>query len=202
MDSKLTEDNFKEIVENYLKNRGYFPENIHVRKKIRQPDYRIINGSSIYLGELKAPELHLNKDTNLFMHLTKIRKLREFIKKSSSQFSGYDADHRIPWILFFTSTHFQFHGESLYEALRGYQVFNNGKISNDFRNDKIVSETEEFISKIDLFIWLQVNKNDRSAYQATFIENNRAKFNNEAKIIIKELSTIKISYMDRIYVLN
>lgn len=195
--SQITEEEFSEIVELYFIDRIFTISKISEYKKIKTPDYNIarIPRKLTYLGELKAPELHLNQNTNLYMHLTKIRKLRQsFIKKAAEQFESIDESRIKPRLLIFTSSHFQFHGKNLLEAIHG---FIPGLA--DFRKDKIVEETQVYINKIDLFIWLQINPETKKPYQATYIINSTSKFMLEISNITKELNAKPLSTMDQLF---
>jgi hypothetical protein len=182
-----------------MRDRRFLSTRIPEAKKAKRPDFEIARPprALTYLGELKAPELHLNKDTNLYMHLTKIRKLREHTQKAVEQFKAIDPNHEKPRILIFVSTHFQLHSISLLEALRGFIVRNDGTIETDFRSDEKVRNTATYIRQVDLYIWLQISSESHAAYQASYIVNNRSAFPGEVRSIVDELSKTPVSSMDR-----
>lgn len=202
--SVMTEEDFKTILESFLQERGFLTFRIPETKKMKRPDYEIarVPRTLTYLGELKSPELNINPATNLYMHLTKIRKLREHTQKAVEQFEKLDPEHDCPRILFFTSTHSQFHGLDLLDALRGY-IARNGTTHNDFRQDRVVVSTMPFLNKIDLYIWLQIGSG-KNPFQVTYINNPMAKFHDEALSITNELQWMKVSPMgmDQSFFLN
>lgn len=199
----LSEEDFKRITESYFAKRGYVIARVPEAKKVKRPDYEItrIPRALSYLGELKAPELNLNPDTKLYMHLTKIRKLREFTQKGASQFEAYDARHTKIRILIFNSTHSQFHGRNLLEALHGYIPNNDGTLLADFRSDRIIMGTATDIRKIDLYLWLQISS-QKQVFQATYIMNSLSPYESIIRDTVAELSRVPTSVtmkMDQIF---
>lgn len=192
----LNESDFRLVTETYFRERNFIISKIPELRKAKTPDYEITRVPHLltYLAELKAPELHLNLNTGMYMHLTKIRKLRQFTQKALAQFESADKVHSKPRIMIFTSSYFQFHGKNLMEALLGYI-----DKTADFRDDKIVKETQSYIKKVDLFIWLQVSPKSKLAYQATLIKNLDSKFKTSIESITLELRRMPLSSMDHLF---
>jgi len=189
----LAEEIHMQILESFLAKRGVFYERIEKRKKYKTPDYSLFKMPYTFLGELKAPGLRFNKKLGVYSHLTKVRKLREAIKKSSEQFTSIDSFHTKPRVLIFSSSHPQFHGKNLAESIFAEVHGNN------FKNDKIVLDTNFFLSQIDLIIWLQVSPDETKAYQATYALNSKTKHKKATEYLLSVLKAKPVSTMDQAF---
>lgn len=180
-----------QLIESFFDERSIGYARIPEMKNRKTPDYSLFKLPYIFLCELKAPELHINPKTNLYMHLTKIRKIREFIQKSSLQFKTVDEMHIYPRVLIFSSSHFQFHGNSLSEAIFA-------KVhDNDFENDKVVIETADSLREVDLILWMQIRLDGSKIYQVTFVVNSRSRHKEALAYLVLMLKAIPVSSMDQ-----
>lgn len=190
----LTEPYFE-----YLKIRGYDAEKIP-ETTTETPDFKVSKGSHVFLNEFKAPELIMDPVTHLFKFKTTISKLLRTIHKAVNQLEAHDPGHKSPWIVTFTSSHFQLNWKSFVDSLQGAVVF-NGQTAADFRQTAVFRNVKDDIMKADLYIWLQVNA-DNKFCQATLIQTDTTKYKNLIGQMTVDLSNKKVSYMDNIFLLE
>lgn len=186
----MEEKDIISIVENYLRNHGYLPKRLTPNLIFGQktPDFEVFEDNKLsYLTEVKTGILLPNPVTNMFHWNTTISKIREHTSKAHKQFADYDKNHHFPWLLFFTSSHFQLNWSNMLDSLRG-SVVRGGKVINDLRSQRFVRNTEKEVKEIDLYVWLQVNGNDKRIYQFVNFVNTNSNFIGQVKTIIKKLT--------------
>jgi len=190
----ISEEDQADILKKYLSDRGYnlgkIPEGTS-----KTPDFEITKADETYLCELKAPELIIDKATNMFIFKTTISKLLRFVLTAIKQLETHDPNHEKPWIIVFESCHFQLHYKSLTDALQGGVVFNGG-FNPDFTKTAVYHKALEEMSKIDLFIWLQVNANERLAYRASYIQHVGSKHKTKMEALTDTLFANKLGTMN------
>lgn len=108
----FTDQQSEKLVERYLTEHKYFPKRINIKKLpegVRTPDFKVYEADVLkFYCEVKNPLLLANDLTQMFHWTTSVSKIRRFIhKKAVPQFKDIDSNHSYPWILFFTSGHFQ-----------------------------------------------------------------------------------------------
>jgi len=179
-----------ELIENYLKNHKYHPARIETKRLQsgeKSPDFEVKKtGKSKFYCEVKTPKQKLNDKTQMFHWTTTASKLRAFIHTAVKQFNACDPKHSYPWVLIFTSDHFQLNWSNFAHCIRGVVAY-NFQIIKDMRNQRFIEETNEDVRTIDLFIWCQVNVKDEKIYQMVHFLNKDSELFVEIKLINKNL---------------
>ena len=128
--------------------------------------------NKVFYCEIKSP-LHLvNEATKMYHWTTSMSKLRGFIHKAVQQFQDFDQNHNYPWVIAFTSDHFQLNWTSMIHALQGVVSF-NGTIVRDLRKERYIIETIEDVGNIDMYIWSQINPKKNNIYQMKIVLNKK-----------------------------
>lgn len=156
------------IVSRYLTSHGYIPNKIETKQLgtgIKSPDFKVYEGEEFrFYCEVKNPLLLVNDITKMFHWTTSISKIRRFIHRAVEQFHDVDHDHLFPWIIVFTSAHFQLNWTNFNDAYLGC-VARNGKIISDLRQEKYVVNYNKDVNAIDGYIWCQINPLDKRIIQ-------------------------------------
>lgn len=186
----MTESLVLELVGNYLTNHNFDPRRIDTKKLPsgkKMPDFAVNNnGKLTFYCEAKTPELKPNAQTQMFHWTTTISKLRDLIHKAVKQFKDQDSNHLKPWVLIFTSHHFQLNWSNFVHCLQGAVAYNS-QIIKDLGNQRFIVDTQDDIKAIDLFIWCQVNTQAKKIYQMTHFVNANADLLDETKSISDKL---------------
>ena len=157
-----------QLVSDFLTNHGYSPNRLNQKNMPegrKSPDFEVYEGQELkFLCELKTVDLTPHPQTKMFHWTTTISKLREHSSKAYKQFSAHDKEHKLPWVLFFTATHFQLNWTSMVHSLRGAVGF-NGQLIKDLTNQRFIQATEDEVKSIDVFVWGQVNAEKKKIYQ-------------------------------------
>jgi hypothetical protein len=196
----LTENQITNIVEDYLKSCGYSLQRIPEGGD-KTPDFEIAKQENEYVAELKSPELLMDDITQLFKFKTTHSKLLTFIRKARKQFISFDSEHKKPRVLIFTSSHFQLNWKSLTDAMQGGVVVQGGQASPDFTKTEAFKKAATEMYDIDLYIWLQLNAEQKKAYQLTILANQKTKHKTLTTKIVEDLHAHKLSTMDNFVVL-
>ena len=186
----MTESLALELVGNYLTNHNFDPRRIDTKKLPsgkKMPDFAVNNsGKLTFYCEVKTPELKPNAQTQMFHWTTTISKLRDLIHKAVKQLKDQDPNHLKPWVLIFTSHHFQLNWSNFVHCLQGAVAYNSQIIKN-LSNQRFIVDTQDDIKAIDLFIWCQVNTQAKKIYQMTHLVNANADLLDETKSISDKL---------------
>ena len=196
----MTEQEALTIVRNYFINHNLQPSRIEPDKQSsnsRFPDFIVKdNGSDCFLCEVKTPLLKVHPATNMFHWTTSISKLRGFVHTSVKQFASYNSSHSLPWILVFTSDHFQLNMHNFGQCIKGVIAY-NGNVIKDLRNMRFIKDTEKDLSRVDMYLWLQISPKDKTIYQLKMFLYDHSPHLLEVERISKLLSPYKdenISY--------
>ncbi len=180
----------EELVSSYLFNHSYSPKRFNkkeMRSGFKTTDFFVEENNEIkFYCEVKNPLLLVNEETQMFHWTTSISKIREFIRKANKQFKDVDKKHSKPWIIFFTSSHFQLNWSNFADAYLGY-VARNGKMINDLRKERYVYEYNVDVNSIDAYIWLQINNKKKTIYQLVQFVNYDSILKNETELIMNKL---------------
>lgn len=164
----MTESEALTVVKNFLIKHKFIPVRIEPKKqsdKQRYPDLIVKeNEVDSFYCEVKTPLLKTNPKTNMFHWTTSISKLRDFVHTSVKQFESYNPYHSLPWILVFTSDHFQLNMHNFCQCIQGVVAY-NGNVIKDLRNMRFIKDTEKDLSSIDMYLWLQISPKDKTIYQ-------------------------------------
>lgn len=186
----MTESLALEIVKNYIANHNFSSKRIDVKKLAigkKAPDFEVNSGGKLFFYcEVKTPELKLNNQTQMFHWTTTVSKLRDLIHKAVKQFKDRDSNHLKPWVLIFTSDHFQLNWSNFTHCLQGAVAY-NAQIIKDLSNQRFVVDTQDDIRSIDLFIWCQVNTQAKKIYQMVHFVNGNSDLIKETKVISDRL---------------
>lgn len=200
--ASLSQNQLFSLYEHYLSERGLGSSRIPEGTS-KTPDFELRRGEELYLNEFKAPELHLNVKTGLFLFKTTNSKLLRFIHTANKQFLEYDPLHSKPWVVTFASTHFQLNWSNFTDALRGGMLHSDGSLlpPGFQKTDAFKSSlTDRYVP--DLYLWLQVNPEEQTLYQATLLLNEKSSKKVAVEEIVKDLSGKPLSNMDNRFVLT
>lgn len=190
LQDNMTESLTLELVENYLTNHHFGSKRIDAKKLgigKKAPDFEVDNDGKLnFYCEVKTPELKPNDQTQMFHWTTTVSKLRDLIHKAVKQFKDQDPNHLKPWVLIFTSDHFQLNWSNFVHCLQGAVAYNS-QIIKDLSNQRFVVNTEDDIKAIDLFVWCQINAQAKKIYQMVHFVNGHAGLLDEAKAISDKL---------------
>lgn len=192
----MTEQDMLAMYAFYLRGRGYRAYKIP-ETDTETPDLIIDKGYTILLNEFKSPELIANQGSAPFVYKfkTSMSKIRRNIDKAVGQLGAYDPEHAFIWVVTFASIHPQLHWKSFTDALAGKIVNADGSILTDFTKTPAFQNTEKHIRVPDLYVWLQVNPNDKRIYQVSLVLNKGSKKHAEAEVVAKDLNSIQVSKM-------
>lgn len=134
-----------ELVENFLKNHRYNPKRIDASKLNpgeKAPDFEVLDLAELkFYCEVKTPELKLDAKEQIFKWTTTASKLRIFIHKAVKQFVGQDPKHLKPWVIAFTSDHFQLNWTNFTHCIQGAVAYNN-QVLKDLGGMRFIKETD------------------------------------------------------------
>lgn len=187
----FTDPQSEELVKTYLIEHTYLPKRINTKKLpegVKSPDFKVYEADVLkFYCEVKNPLLLVNDLTQMFHWTTSVSKIRRFIhKKAVPQFKDMDSNHSYPWILFFTSGHFQLSWVNFSDACLGY-VARNGTMISDLRQEKYVINSNTDVNLIDAYIWGQVNPESAKLYQFVPFINNDSPLKSQTEKIIDKL---------------
>lgn len=190
--SIFTDPQSEKLVETYLTEHKYLPKRINTKKLpegVRSPDFEVYEANDLkFYCEVKNPLLLVNDLTKMFHWTTSISKIRRFIhKKAVPQFKDIDSNHSYPWILFFTSGHFQLNWGNFSDAYLGY-VVRNQKMICDLRQEKYIINSNSDVNLIDAYIWGQVDPESTKLYQFVPFINNDSPLKSQTEHIIEKLT--------------
>lgn len=193
---KLSEDNVKKILNDFLAERSYrltaIPE-----ITTKTPDSYIEGHSEKYLCEIKSPELLLDIETQLYKFKTTHRKILDFIHTAVKQFDALSPSHDLPRVLVFTSVSPQLNWKSFTDAIQGGVVDQQGKVLPDFSMTPVYKNSLPLLADIDLYVWYQIGSD--TVHQASYFLNDNSKYLDTCKALISNLSQPKASSMDNAY---
>ncbi len=182
----MTEAQALKLVEQYIENHRYRPVRIETNKLPegqKAPDFKVYKGASLtFYCEVKTPALNPNPSTGMFHWTTTISKLRELMHKAVKQFCDQDSGHTKPWVLFFTSDHFQLNWRNMAHSLQGI-VGHGSNIIKDLTDQRYIKDTAKDIKEIDLIVWCQISSGQPKIYQMM-------QFGNAESPLLKELERI------------
>lgn len=185
----MTEHEILNSVSNYFLNHQYQTKRIDagtLPQGKKAPDYEVFyNGCIDFYCEVKSPLLLVNDLTKMFHWSTSVSKLRKFIHKAVEQLKDSDPNHIQPWVVVFTSDHFQLNWANMVHAITGVIAYGNS-IIRDLRTERYVVDTENDLKMIDLFVWFQMNKTGE-IYQVRFFINKDSIHAEECEIIANKL---------------
>jgi len=179
----------------FLSNRGYKLSAIKESAK-KTPDCYIENDRQRYICEIKSPTLNLDLATGTFKFKTSHTKLLNFIHTAVRQFKEQDSDHKLPWILVFSSSHSQLHWKTFIDAIQGGVIDQKGYRLPDFSKTPVYTSTQPLIHDIDAYIWLQASASDKKFYQVNYFLNDKSIHKSEVIELIENLSQKTLSSMD------
>lgn len=190
LQGNMTESLALELVDGFFKNHKYNSKRIDTKRLPsgkKAPDFEVIDSSELkFYCEVKTPGLKPNDQTQMFHWTTTISKLRDLIHKAVEQFKNQDPNHLKPWVLIFTSDHFQLNWANFVHCLQGAVAYNS-QIIKDLSNQRFVLDTEDDIKIIDLFIWCQVNAQAKKIYQMVHFVNGNSALLQKTKTISDRL---------------
>ena len=190
LQDNMTESLALELVEGFFKNHKHNPKRIDTKKLPsgkKAPDFEVNDNSELkFYCEVKTPELKPNDQTQMFHWTTTVSKLRDLIHKAVKQFKNQNPNHLKPWVLIFTSDHFQLNWANFVHCLQGTVAYNSQIIKN-LSNQRFVVDTEDDVKAIDLFIWCQVNAQAKKIYQMVHFVNGNSDLLKETKAISDKL---------------
>jgi len=192
---ELAEDEIKSMLGEFLSERGY---KLSVIKEgtNKTPDCYIENDKQRYICEIKSPILNLDHATGTFKFKTSHTKLLNFIHTAAKQFKEQDPDHKLPWILVFSSSHFQLNWKTFVDATQGGVIDQKGNRLPDFSNTPAYTSAQLLIRDIDVYIWFQANARGKKFYQVSYFLNGKSTHINEVVELVKNLSHKSLSSMD------
>lgn len=195
MESTSTEPIFtasqsEELIKDYLSIHGYLPKRINTKQLstgIKSPDFKVYEDNKpLFYCEIKNPLLLANDITKMFHWSTSISKIRRFIHRAAQQFCDIDKEHNLPWVIVFTSSHFQLNWTSFSDAYLGY-VARNGKMICDLRQEKYVINYNSDVNAIDAFMWCQISPKDKKIFQFVPFVNMESGFKTKMENILSKL---------------
>ena len=190
LQDNMTESLALELVERYLKNHKYDPKRIDTKKlqsSRKAPDFEVNENDVLkFYCEIKTPALKPSAQTRIFHWTTIISKLRDLIHKAVKQFKNQDPNHLKPWVLIFTSDHFQLNWSNFVHCLQGAVAYNS-QIIKDLSNQRFIVDTQDDIKTIDLFVWCQVNAQAKRIYQMVHFVNGNSDLLEKIKAISSKL---------------
>ena len=178
----------------YLDERGYRAVKIP-EASTRTPDLEVSGHDSGFLNEFKAPDLLLDRAMGLYKFTTTNSKLLQFIHTAIKQFRGYDPLHGRPWVITFASVNLQLNWRTLFEAMEGCCVV-EGKVIADWTRTHVFRRWTEDRYVADLYIWLQINGQDKQPYQASFFINSSSTHRPLVEELVANLRTVPLSDVD------
>jgi hypothetical protein len=193
----LSEDKIKDIFSTFLSERGHKLSPIKEGTK-KTPDCYIEKeeGERKYVCEIKSPLLNLDNETRTYKFKTSHKKLLNFIHTAVKQFKEHDPNHKLPWVLAFTSSHFQMNWKVFIDTLQGGVINQQGERAPDFSKTPAYTSTQALFQEVDAYIWFQVSVKGERFYQASYFLNNKSPHANEGIELVGDLSKIKLSSMD------
>lgn len=187
----MTENNAITIIQIYLQNHGFLPKKIDTTKLgegKKSPDLEVKeNQKLVFYCEVKTPDLRLNEATQIFHWSTTHSKLRGFIHTAVKQFKDRDPNHSLPWVLAFTSSNFQLNWSNFAHCIEGVVAY-NGNVVKDLSESRFIKDTNSDLKEIDLFVWCQVNEQEKKIYQMVHFVNHESVLLNESEKISRKLT--------------
>lgn len=183
----------KKIVKEYLENRNC-SVNFISEKETETPDAHITLGDRQYIAEIKSPLLLFDHEAGVYKFVTTNSKLLTFIKKAVKQLNAIDPNHTLPWILIFTSNHFQLNWKNLTDALQGGVVFQR-QAKPDFAGTDVYKRTKKYIKQLDGIVWLQANSEGK-IHQMTTISAVTSDYEYDVMALLSELEKQKPNSMN------
>lgn len=188
----IAETDIKNMLHDFMSERGYAVTYIEEAAE-KTPDCLIEKDGSKYLGEIKSPLLNINIDSQLYKFKTSHTKILDHIHKAIKQFAEYDNKHALPWVLIFTSSHFQLSWKTFTDALQGGVIDQKGRRLPDFSKSKAYQSTVPLICQTDAFIWLQASGKTKKFHQASYLINSSSTHLSESEKLINDLASIQLS---------
>jgi hypothetical protein len=192
-------DNLLRVYESYLGQRGYHTARIPETTTMT-PDLEVSGHGGTFLSEFKSPGLQLDPALGLYKFTTTNSKLLHFIHTAIKQFRAFDQSHCSPWVITFASVNFQLHWHTLFEAMQGGCVA-EGKVIADWTQAEVFRRWTEDRYVADLYLWLQVNDQDRQPYQASFFTNSRSPHRQLVTELVAGLRAAPLSSADNNWLL-
>ncbi len=180
----MTESQILVSIKTYLENHNCRVTRLNPKSTAgkRCPDFELLTKEKLKLFcEIKSPLLKINQITNMFHWTTSVTKLRDHIHKAVTQFSDKDSNHKYPWVLVFTSDQMQLNWTNMTHAMTG-RVYFKGKTITDLNHLQRVKNTVNDVSKIDFFVWMQMNSN-AEIIQVRIAPGNNTHFLNDVSKI-------------------
>lgn len=185
----MTENKILSAVSSYLSSHGYKVVRLNPKKLplgIKCSDFEVFfKDSPNFYCEVKSPLLVQNEITKMFHWTTSVTKLRDLIHKAVEQFTDQDSQHKLPWVLIFTSDHMQLNWTNMTHAIAG-KVYYGDKVIADLSHLSRVRDTIKDIDQIDLFVWMQMNEKG-DIYQLRIMIQQKTKLMNKVKKISKKI---------------
>ena len=186
----MTENTALIIIQNYIANHKLTPIRIDARRLPsgkKSPDLEVKeNTTLVFYCEVKTPDLKLNEATQMFHWTTTHSKLRDLIHKAVKQLRDYDPSHILPWVVAFTSSNFQLNWSNFVHCIQGAVAY-NGEVVKDLTNTRFIKDTDQDVKDVDLFIWCQVNEEQKKIYQMVHFVNPNSLLLEETKVISEKL---------------
>lgn len=187
----MKENQVLPIVESYINSHGYKSQRIDTSllpAGEKAPDFKINQGSKLeFYCEVKTPSLSPNPATGMYHWVTTVSKLRSHVHKAVKQFKDQDPEHKIPWVVFFTSSDFQLNWNNFAHTLQG-SVSYGQQVIKDMGGMRFIKETNDDLKNVDLFIWSQVSKDTTAIYQMVFFINRDSFYINKVQEISNNLN--------------
>ncbi len=186
---EFTDVQAEELINDYLIRHNFTTTRFNTKKLggLKSPDFKVYLNKELYFYcEVKNPMLLVNDITKMFHWTTSISKIRRFIHKAVQQLNDVDNHHNFPWIIIFTSSHFQLNWSNFSDSYLGY-VARNGKMIRDLRHEKYVSNTNRDVNTVDAYIWCQVNSKNKIIYQLVPFINAGSRLKVKVEKIITKL---------------
>jgi len=156
---------------------------------IKSPDFEVhLKGKPNFYCEVKSPLLRANEITKMFHWSTSVTKLRDHIHKAVEQFSDHDPQHKLPWVLVFTSDHIQLNWSNMTHAIIGKVYYGEEVIAN-LTHLKRVKDTVKDVDQIDIFVWMQMNV-DTEIHQVRIVINPKMDFGKQVLEIGKKFEPL------------
>lgn len=188
----IAESDTKNMFRDFMSERGYTVTYIDEGTD-KTPDCMIEKSGSKFIGEIKSPVLNIDIDSQLYKFKTSHSKILDHIHKAVKQFSEHDNEHALPWVLIFTSSHFQLSWKTFTDTLHGGVIDRNGRRLPDFSNTKVYQSTVPLIRQVDAFIWLQANGKTQKFHQASYIINSSSAYSSKTEKFINDMSSVWLS---------
>jgi hypothetical protein len=183
----------------YLGERGYQAAKIP-ETTTKTPDLVVSGHGGSFLNEFKSPDLLPDQSLGLYKFTTTNSKLLQFIHTAIKQLRTHDPLHGRPWVITFASVNFQLHWRTLFEAMQGGCVV-EGKVRADWTRTDVFRRWTEDRHVADLYIWLQVNGQDKQPYQASFFTNSSSTHRPLVEELSANLRAVPLSDADTSWLL-